>query len=372
MSKTLNTLKDLMLSSGEQFVGVSNSNTTQFGVPVKEISAYFQFETDEVGAINVSSGDLFIPIIQEVLKTDEPIFSLSYDMYPVMVTDGDFIYNLRLTVVVSNDGDEHVNNILGDMESDQGYSLEKAIINGKVVIGKLPVTQAVYDVQHVQIKEDEPVVDEHKDSDNSTTSIYLADYGVSIESSDNLYIEYSVGSDYGAKFSGEIYLSWKDDNEPNLVILEWLQPGKHITLHEVLNGKKVDVFDGYIKDIASKNPDDKSTTLIVQEDKPVADSDIPEKDNEDKETSPQSQCTCPKGEPGVNADDILYLNSKGTIQLGNTSITSDDKTVRITADKITLEGVTIVQEPNKGGKSTVTDMSGTDGLDEFIKSLNKQ
>lgn len=255
MSKTLNTLKDLMLSSGEQFVGVSNSNSTQFGVPVKEISAYFQFETDEDGTVKASSGDLFIPIIQEVLKTDEPIFSISYDMYPVMVTDGDFIYNLRLTVVVSNDGDEHVKNILGDMESDQGYSREKAIINGKVFVGKIPVTQAVYDVQHVQIKEDEPVVNEPKDSD------------------------------------------------------------------------------------------------------------IPEKDNDDKETTPSSI--------GVSQpSDELHITGGGVIS-GSQVVELGDGVI-LKADKITLEGVTIVQEPNKGGKGKVTDMSGTDGLDEFIKSLNKQ
>lgn len=91
---------------------------------------------------------------------------------------------------------------------------------------------------------------------------------------------------------------------------------------------------------------------------------------------------CPKGEPGVEGmktppieENGVSTGSNGTIQgktieLGNTSITTGDKTMRITADKITLEGVTIVQEPHNDGESSVTDISGVHTLGELFKGLD--
>jgi len=81
-----------------------------------------------------------------------------------------------------------------------------------------------------------------------------------------------------------------------------------------------------------------------------------------------------KGEPGVEGKPV-HLSSEGTIQgktiqLGNTSISFGDKTARITADKITLEGVTIEQEPRVDVKNNVTDMSGTHTLGELFNGLD--
>ena len=73
----------------------------------------------------------------------------------------------------------------------------------------------------------------------------------------------------------------------------------------------------------------------------------------------------------------LFGNGEGSdltaIKMAEDSIpklTSDDKTIRITADKITLEGVTIVQEPQNGVNDNVTDMSGTHTLGELFNGLD--
>lgn len=362
MSKTLNIVKNYVDTTDGAIVAFTNSNKVLTGIPVKEIQIYFDLPVDSDGS-GTPTGDSVndvLPVIEAILETDEQILSLSYDMYNMNVTDsdGDLGHNLTLNVFVSNSEDSHGVNTLGEAEFHLDHRTEYVTLesNGHsyTMQGEIPFTTTVYDLSYEELASDEPTTVPKPLPVTDSVSYKVADSMV-VHISDTDTVTFTgdeVSSIFYAK--GSVILTSVSE-----LALQHVTENQYVEVFTKGVGEAGVVTSGYISEISTGE----NVTVITL---------VNELPDSDKETLPIESYA--KGKPGVEGKPVS-LSSEGTIQgktihLGNTSITSDDKAIRITADKITLEGVTIVQEPHVDVKNNVKDLSGTNALGEFLKGLD--
>ena len=374
MSKTLNIIKNYVDTTDSAIVAFSNINKVLTGIPVKEIKIYFDLpiDDDDSGTPTKDSVNEVLPVIEAILETDEQILSLSYEMYNMNVTDsdGDLGHNLTLTVFVPNGEDSHGVNTLGEAEFHLDYRTEYVTLerNGHyyTMQGEIPFTTTVYDLSYEELPDNGEKEEPRITEPTTVPKPLLVTDSVSYKVADSMVVHISdtdtvtfTGDEVSAIFyaKGSVILTSVSE-----LALQHVTENQYV---EVFT-KGVDVAgvvtSGYISEISTGE----NVTVITLVDE------LPDLPDSDKETSPIESYA--KGEPGVEGKPV-HLSSEGTIQgktiqLGNTSISFGDKTTRITADKITLEGVTIVQEPHVDVKNNVTDMSGTHTLGELFEGLD--
>ncbi len=402
MSKTLSIVKNYVDTHDGAIVAFTNANRTLTGSSVKEIKMYFKLPVDDdgTGTPTPESVDEVTPVIATILGTDEPILSLSYDMYNVTVTDekGELGHNLTLNVTVPNHETEPVVNILGDSELQVDHSTEYVAIKGRgfsgTAKGEVYFSSVIYDISYEELPSDKPTTSPKPLTGTDSVSYKLVDsMVVHIGDSDTVNF---IGDDNSNILYGNGRVRLINVSELALQHLAKYQRVELFTTNGDYSGV---VYTGYISEVISSG----NTVFIYLLDE-LPDNDRAEEPRIDNPHRPWEQAIredimdrgedpddyviqrsrntpkCPKGEPGVEGGKTSPIEENGvptgdgtiqgkTIQLGNTSITTGDKTMRITADKITLEGVTIVQEPHNEGKTAVLGTSGTNILEEFLKGL---
>lgn len=357
-------LVELLKGNEHSIVQMSNSNTTKDNVSIKTIHVYFDLETDDNGIILDSGASKVSDVAATILNDSHEVMSLSYTIYRDRIQgipNHDTAYNVDLEAIVSNDDSHTYVNKLSKLHN-----------RGGVTDSGVQYTYTEYDTESYGEPtkgDDKPVKEDYEQfdvpvSDTATvtpepkpdTTYKIADSMV-VHISDTDTVTFT-GDEVSSIFyaNGSVILTSVSE-----LALQHLAKDQLVELFTTGAGESGVVNTGYISEI--KTGENVTVITLVDE--------LPDSD---KETSPIESYA--KGEPGVEGKPV-HLSSEGTIQgktiqLGNTSISFGDKTARITADKIILEGVTIVQEPHNGADNNSKDMSGTHTLGELFEGLESK
>lgn len=355
-------LVELLKGNEHSIVQMSNSNTTKDNVSIKTIHVYFDLETDDNGIILDSGAPKVSDVAATILNDSHEVMSLSYTIYRDRIRgipNHDTAYNVDLEAIVSNDDSHTYVNKLSKLHN-----------RGGVTDSGVQYTYTEYDTESYgepATGDDNDEKEEPRITEPTTVPKPLpVTDSVSYKVADSMVVH--ISDTYTATFIGD-EVSAIFYAKGSVILTSVLE----LALQNLAKDQLVEVFttgdeesgvvtSGYISEISTGE----NVTIITLVDE------LPDLPDSDKETSPIESYA--KGEPGVEGKTV-HLSSNGTIQgktiqLGNTSISFGDKTARITADKITLEGVTIEQEPHVDVKNNVTDMSGTHTLGELFEGLD--